>query len=706
MISWQKPARFGVATFAVAFAAYVYMEMGERQAAAPVAPAVRTDPSASIEVVSGVLRRVLGIEEEFEIRAGSHLTYPDKSSRWGDVRIRIPKKNGRDFVIVAKEAKAGADEKLFELNGEVTVTASDGFELKTGSATYGVDEGIARAAGPVTFGKGRMSGAGVGMTFDQRNDVLTIGEDSMVTMTDEAGAVAMEFSAGPATLNRMLNILTLDGGVHVLRATQEFDAERATAQLSEMEEFVTFIELRGTARVAGGGGSLDSMSARDIDLDYSDDGQTLERVLLAGDAGVAMAGAGGAAGRQIFSQRLELTLAADGSVTKATGRDGVRLTLPADEGSPARSMTARTLDGEGVAGKGLTSARFEEAVEYREANGTAVAREARSQSLRVTLDGDAVTAATFTGRVTFTDQGLEARGGEARYSPTKGTLSLSSAATGGRAGVSDEQISLEASTIDLALETRGMIAKGAVRTTLRMTPPKPTEQRPARARASKMPGLLTESQPVSINAETLNYGGGAGTTSYSGDVVLRQGTETVIRANALALDQETGNLAATGNARTSLLFDAAASEGSADLIQYDETKRAIVYSATAPRLAQLKGPQGDLKAGRIQIALQQEGSRVRRFDAQTSVSIALGTRSVTGARLEYDAAEERYIVHGTTGKPVTVVDRSVEGCRESIGTKLTFFKSTDSISMEGADVRRTKTGSGGACQLPAPVPPR
>jgi LPS export ABC transporter protein LptC/lipopolysaccharide transport protein LptA len=706
MISWQKPARFGVATFAVAFAAYVYMEMGDRQAAAPVSPAVRTDPSASAEIVAGVLRRVLGVEEKFQISARSHLLYPDGSSKWSGASIRVPKLDGRDFLIVAEEAKAGADEKVFDLSGGVTVTASDGFELKTESATYNLGEGIARAAGPVTFSKGGMSGAGVGMSFDQRNDVLTISDDSTVTMADAAGAVTVQFSAGPATLNRMLNVLTLDDGVHVMRGTQEFDAERATAQLSEMEEFVTFIELRGKARVAGGGGSLDSMSARDIDLDYSDDGQTLERVLLVGDAGVAMAGAGGAGGRQIFSQRLELTLAADGAVTKATGRDGVRLTLPADEGAPARSMSARTLDGEGAAGKGLTSARFDEAVEYREVNGPRVAREAHSQSLRVALDGDAVTAATFTGRVTFTEPGLEARGGEARYSPVKGTLELSGADAGGRPRVSDEQISLEAATIDLAFESRLMIAKGTVRTTLRMTPPKPTDQRPARPRASKMPGLLTDAQPVSINADTLDYGGGSGKTSYSGDVILRQGNDTVIRANTLALDQDTGNLTATGNARSTLLVDAATSEGSADVIQYDDTKRLIVYSSTAPRLAQLKGPQGDLKAGRIQITLEQEGARARRLDALTSVTIGVGTRAVSGARLEYEAADERYVVSGAVGKPVVVVERTLEGCSESTGMKWTYVKSTGSVTIDGEGMRRTRHIGGGACLPIAPAPPR
>ena len=36
------------------------------------------------------------------------------------------------------------------------------------------------------------------------------------------------------------------------------------------------------------------MSARDIDMDYTDDGQALERVALNGGAGVAMKGSPGA----------------------------------------------------------------------------------------------------------------------------------------------------------------------------------------------------------------------------------------------------------------------------------------------------------------------------------------------------------------------------------------------------------------------------
>jgi hypothetical protein len=86
-------------------------------------------------------------------------------------------------------------------------------------------------------------------------------------------------------------------------------------RLSDDEQIVQYIELRNNARVTGGA-SIDSMSARDIDMDYSDDGRALERVTLNGGAGVAMKGSSGA-GRQIVGEALDVRLAPDGAIIAA-----------------------------------------------------------------------------------------------------------------------------------------------------------------------------------------------------------------------------------------------------------------------------------------------------------------------------------------------------------------------------------------------------
>jgi len=705
MGSWQKRARLGVATFAVGFGAVVYLAIGERQIAAPPDPIHRVDPTASSEILGAVLRQVTGSSEDFKVFGEVQLGYDDGSVRIKPARLEL-RSNGRDFVITAKEAKVAPGEEMFELVGGVALKASDGFELATENATYDKTAGRAQAPGPVTFSKGRMTGSGVGMTYDLPKDTLAITNDTHVTVTDASGAATMVFEAAASTLQRMESILTLQGGVHVLRGEQTIDGDNAVALLSEKQEFVTFVELRGNARVAGGGGSLESMNANDIDLDYTDDGQALERVLMTKSAGVAVIGPDGTGRREIFGERLELSVAPDGTVTKATGQDGVRLALPADDDTPARSITARTLGGDGVEGKGLTSMRFDEMVEFREFTRTVVSREAHSDALRITLDDDRVADASFMGRVTFDEQGLTARGAEADYSPMKGTLHLSGTDGGGGPRVSDEQITIDAASIDLAFEGRKMTAEGRVRTTLRSARQKPGTRRTRDERDSRMPGLLKQEEPVTINADALDYGGTGGRVVYTGGAILSQGADTVIRGHVITIDQETGNLSAAGTARSWLVVDGESSEGTADEIRYDDAKRLIAYSKTAPGVARVKGSQGDLRAGRIDITLEPQGSRVKTLQASTTVSIDLAARSMTGSHLEYEPAEERYTMRGGPGKPVSVNDRTPGACRQLSGMRVVFYKSTENIFIDGEEKVRTKAGSGGPCTQPPLAPPR
>ena len=53
-----------------------------------------------------------------------------------------------------------------------------------------------------------------------------------------------------------MDVLVLSGGGHAQRGEQTFEAATITARLSADEEYVRVIELRGDARVAGGGGAL------------------------------------------------------------------------------------------------------------------------------------------------------------------------------------------------------------------------------------------------------------------------------------------------------------------------------------------------------------------------------------------------------------------------------------------------------------------
>jgi lipopolysaccharide export system protein LptA len=724
---WQKRARLVVAIFGIGVAAAVFFAIGEREPP-KAAPAVeRMDPNAVIETSGCDIRRLTALRQDFRVTCDRQLAYEDGTSKLYGVRIDLRERQGRDFVIVGDEAVANDKAREISLTGGVKLTASDGFELTTGTASFRESDGIVRTPGAVSFGRGQMSGRGVGMTYDRNADILTIAQQAHVTFVDEEGASSGEFAAGAATLDRTQNFLALEGSVHAVRDGQTIDAERARAHLTEKEEAITSIELRGSARVAGGSTAFEAMSARDIDLDYSDDGETLEGARLAGAATIGLKGQSGGAGRRMSGESLTLALAPDGAVTSAVGRDGVQLELPAGEGTPARQVKARTLDAEGAPGKGLTSARFRDDVQFREETGEGTApRTAQSRTLAVALDGETFDSAVFSGRVRFADGRLSASAAGARYEPAKGVLRLEGSEDGEGPRVADERIAIEAESIDVTLEGPSMIASGGVKTRLRAS--------------DTAPGLLTKEQPANVSANRLEYGGDPRRAVYSGAAQLWQG-DTAIRADRITLDQGSGNLLASGNARSTLSIDGAASVGRAEEVRYDNEARQITYTgairaapvgatAAAPAgaigagpvggvpaapaganttspgrattaapaglPAQLSGPQGDLTAARIVVILAKEESRMDRLEASGGVTLRLDDRVASGAQLTFHAADERYVMTGAAAAPVRVV----EPCRETTGSTLTFFKSTDRIVVDGNEQIRTRTTSGGGCPQP------
>ena len=682
-MKWQKWARLLAATIGITAAVVVYATMGERAKPVPFNEPTRIDPKAIIESSGNVVQQVRGARQDFLIEAERQLTYEGGSTKLLGVKITVRNRGGRDYVVSGREAQAGENQKDLHLTGGVELKASDGFTLKTDNAAFNQDSGLMTAPGAVTFERDRLSGSGLGMSYDKNTDVLSLTEQSHVMLRDEQGKTTLEFTSGKSTLDRMAHTLALDGNVHALRDEQVIEAAQGLARLTADDQRITDIELRGDSRVTGGGSGVDAMSARDMNLHYAADGRTLEHAQLIGGGAVALTGQNGSPGRQFIGETLDMLLAPDGSLTKATGRENVRLDLPASADAPARSIKARTLDADGVAGKGLTTARFAENVEYREESGkSSSARTARARALTATLDNDAIDSALFTGAVKFEEQGLQAAAGEARYDPAVGSLRLSGVEGGVVPRVADDQVTIDANTIDVALQGRLMKAAGGVKTMLR-------------ASKSKLPGLLKQDRPANVNADALDYQGAAGQAIYTGNATMWQG-ETAVRAEKVTIDQSKGDFLGSGNARSTIVLDTGVSVAHAADIRYDDAAHTITYASTpnaagaitAP--AQLSGPQGDLRANRIQVILAPTGGHITRLEAYTNVSLKLDMRSAVGERLTYFADDDRYLMSGAGTKSVKVV----ESCRETTGRTLTFFKSTDRIIVDGNEEIRTQTRNG------------
>src|SRR5207253_846605 len=153
-------------------------------------------------------------------------------------------RGGRDYVVTGREATAGQKEKDLQLTGGVVLESSDDFIVRADSATFNQDTGLMTAPGVVTFERNRMMGSGTGMSYDKNADVLSLADQSHVSLRDEHGNTALEFTSGRSTFDRMAHTLLLEGNVHALHDQQVIDASQGTAHFTENEQHVTDIELR------------------------------------------------------------------------------------------------------------------------------------------------------------------------------------------------------------------------------------------------------------------------------------------------------------------------------------------------------------------------------------------------------------------------------------------------------------------------------
>ena len=194
MTRWQRRARLFIALFAVGFAVVVVLafKRGSR-VAAPPQTAGRSDPNALVESTSGRVIRFNRTRADVTVEYQKQLTYQDGSTKLVGVKVATEERGGRSFVVTGKEGSVGQSDATIDLRGDVRLQASDGLSARTEQATYTTNDGSVRASGPVEFTRGRLSGSGVGMTYDKNQDVLTIFDQAKIRVLPQAaGATATE----------------------------------------------------------------------------------------------------------------------------------------------------------------------------------------------------------------------------------------------------------------------------------------------------------------------------------------------------------------------------------------------------------------------------------------------------------------------------------------------------------------------------------
>jgi lipopolysaccharide export system protein LptA len=699
MLSWQKRARVALAFLMLAVAVAVFVALRKRGGDEIVEPPPRIDKTAIVEAGSGEITRTRDGRTVFTLRFERQLTYADGRSVFRDVSITFPNRSGRTCRVTGREARQVASQGkqlgTVALDGGVVMTCDDGMRIETADASYDESASLVRAPGSVKFSRGRMSGSGMGATYDESRDRLTLLDQTRVDVApDAAGQGAMTITAGTAVMARADRTIRFERSVNVAGSPQSATADIADVHLAPVEDVVDRVELTGHASVTGaaeGATALRGMRADRIVLDYAADGRLLERANLTGAASVDLAA--GAGTRTLSAEAIDAALGPGGqAVTALSASKKVTLTLPAEGNTPARTIESATLKGSGD-DAGIRTLAFRGGTTFKEGTARTVTADALDVALQPGFG--AATDARFKGRVVFRDAGVRAEAPEAHHDIARGVVHLSaSAAT--PASVVDERVSVDARAIDLTAGSKRLQAKGDVRSTL--------QPQKANAGDRRTPAMFERDKPINVTAGHLDYDGDAGRATYTGNARLWQ-EERSVQGDTLVLDDKQGNLSVKGNARSRLHLEEKnqpkpgqnpqASVGTptkttetiarGDTLTYDNATRKAVYDGHA----HFTGPQGDVEGQRIELFLDETGRTLERAETYTNVVARFeGGQRSTGDRLTYLADGERYVM---TGAPVRILEKVTEGCRETVGASLTFARSTDTISVVGHEGSRSKT---------------
>lgn len=685
-----------------------------RQASAPLVAAPPTlDEAAVSQGGEGHVDTRTEGKGGISLKFGNQVTYADNRSKFGGgVTLIIPDKGGRSITIESKEAEVtrppGKQIGTAVFTGGVTLTTSDGITVTSPTATYNDDEQMARIPGNVAFTKGRMTGTGVGATYDQARHVLWLLDRAKVDVApDQAGGGEIHVTARTAGMARREHYMKFQGDARLDGQGHVVSGDDVTAFLTEDDERMTRMELRGNARITGkpGGSGPQDMRANDIDLAYAEDGRTLQSARLIENASVQLPGGSGKGGRRIAGRAIDITLAPDGAtVTNLVANESVQVDLPPDGETPARRIRSASLLATGAT-EGIQAATFSGDVEYREtraARGKLAAVDRTAKSARMDLKtkpgfGD-IEQANFHTNVRFTDgTRTTAEAPTAVYVIGQDRLDLSPGEgdTGRGPHVSDGRISVEARTITMVLGTQVMKADTNVRSLM-------TGQAKAAGKtdgAVKMPSMLKQDQPVNVKSNRLDYDGANSLAIYDGNARLWQ-DDTTIRADKITLEDKTGNLHAAGNVITSMVLEAsqkppAGTKPAATPEPTNTTAENFVYEdarhrATYTGKAHMSGPGGDLTAARIELFLAEEGGQLERAEADGNVISRQDLRRAYGQHLTYHAKDESYTM---TGSPVKVYDDTPPDCRVTEGAVAAFQRSGTASSVRGSEAFPHKSGT-------------
>src|ERR1700676_330735 len=290
------------------------------------------------------------------------------------------------------------------------------------------------------------------------------------------------------------------------------------------------------------------------------------------------------------------------------------------------------------------------------------------------------------GGVTYVDGTLKAWAQRGEYTAADQMLVLSESPR-----VVDNGMTTTAQTIRMNRTTGDAIAEGNVKSTY------------SDLKAQPEGGMLASSDPIHVTSRSMTAHRSPAVAVYTGDARLWQNAN-VVEAPALQFDRDRRSLAAQAGTQGST------QPVSTVLVQVDKSGKATPVHITSAQLnyadaerkilldggVTAKGPDTTLTAQQMTVFLRSRSESQAsvgpatpgqgdRIVAEAKVMVAQPARRVTGGRLVYTAAEDKFVL---TGGAPSIFDAE----RGKItGDSLTFYRHDDRVLVEGRETSPTVT---------------
>jgi lipopolysaccharide export system protein LptA len=470
-------------------------------------------------------------------------------------------------------------------------------------------------------------------------------------------------------------------------------ADRAELLLTGPRNLLQTAVLRGNVQMLSQGAQPAEASAGRVTLHFAGK-QVLQTVHADGD--VKLAQKKGTAGTlvssntaRVDSQDVELTAPAMDFIMK----DGRRLERAETSGPPQVAITQPGVHQKTVVTAGKFTFGFGDHNRLATLHGepdakivTSTSGQPDRLSASRTLDvafrpTGGIASITQQGGVAYADGTRKAWGERAVYTTADQLLLLS-----GSPRVSDSGMTTTAKVIRLNRTTGDAFAEGEVKSTY------------SQLKAQPDGALLASADPIHVTSNSVIARRAPAVAIYSGNARLWQNAN-VVQSPTIQFDREQRSLVAQGTAPQPV---------STVLVQVDKSGKATPVTITSAKLLYIdaerklvldggvtaKGADVTMTAKKMDVFLRRRNQaaeaslapgQLDRIVAEGNIAIAQPSRRATGERLEYVAAEDRFVL---TGGPPSIFDAE-HG--KITGDSLTFFRRDDRVLVEGQETSPTTT---------------